>query len=214
MRARARLGLENKNEREPRLYSYVVTHDTGFAPNPFHGYCTLACCKPVIRRTAREDDWVVGLTSRSERIVYAMRVGKTIDFKEYWSLFEEKRSNWTRGDTKAKNGDNIYEPLPDGRFRQRRSQHRKGEAENAKTRARDLSGEKVLVATEFVYFGAEGPSVEANELGFLAIGRGHRCQFTPEERQTFLDWISSQPRYVRNRPARWPRGDETWRDDR
>jgi hypothetical protein len=45
-----------------KLYCYIVTHDTGFSPNPFHGYCTLACCKPTIRRTAKEGDWVVGLT--------------------------------------------------------------------------------------------------------------------------------------------------------
>ena len=28
-----------------RIYAYVVTHDNGFAPNPFHGFCTLATCK-------------------------------------------------------------------------------------------------------------------------------------------------------------------------
>ena len=32
------------------IYEYVMTDDTGFAPNPFYGICTLACCKPVIRR--------------------------------------------------------------------------------------------------------------------------------------------------------------------
>nr|WP_269667332.1 hypothetical protein [Polaromonas naphthalenivorans] len=28
-----------------------MTHDSGFAPNPFHGTLTLATCKPGIRRT-------------------------------------------------------------------------------------------------------------------------------------------------------------------
>ena len=32
-----------------RIYSYVVRYDSGFAPNPFYGYCTLATCKPDIR---------------------------------------------------------------------------------------------------------------------------------------------------------------------
>lgn len=32
-----------------KLYAYVMTYDTGFAPNPFYGVCTLACCKPKIR---------------------------------------------------------------------------------------------------------------------------------------------------------------------
>ena len=27
------------------LFSYVVARDTGFAPNPSGGYCTLANCK-------------------------------------------------------------------------------------------------------------------------------------------------------------------------
>ena len=35
-----------------RLYSYVFDHDYGFAPNPFHGVCTLATCKPSIREHA------------------------------------------------------------------------------------------------------------------------------------------------------------------
>jgi Nucleotide modification associated domain 2 len=29
-----------------KVYSYVVRCDTGFAPNPFWGYCTLAACTP------------------------------------------------------------------------------------------------------------------------------------------------------------------------
>src|SRR5262245_31415483 len=43
-----------------RLYSYVVARDYGFAPNPFYGFCTLATCKPDIRRTADIGDWIVG----------------------------------------------------------------------------------------------------------------------------------------------------------
>jgi hypothetical protein len=29
-----------------RLYTYIIRFDTGFAPNPFYGFCALACCKP------------------------------------------------------------------------------------------------------------------------------------------------------------------------
>lgn len=32
------------------VFSYVVVADTGFAPNPFFGLCTLACCKPQLRK--------------------------------------------------------------------------------------------------------------------------------------------------------------------
>ena len=46
------------------FYVYVVAKDGGFAPNPFHGVCTLACCKPRIRSRARIGDWVLGLTPK------------------------------------------------------------------------------------------------------------------------------------------------------
>ena len=36
-----------------KLFSYVVARDFAFAPNPFHGYCTLATCKPIIRRVTQ-----------------------------------------------------------------------------------------------------------------------------------------------------------------
>lgn len=49
---------------KPTLFSYVIPHDGGSAPNPYFGICTLAICKPVIRRTAKVEDWVVGLGAK------------------------------------------------------------------------------------------------------------------------------------------------------
>jgi hypothetical protein len=43
-----------------RLFTYVITQDGGFAPNPFHGVLTLNCCKPEIRKLAEVGDWVAG----------------------------------------------------------------------------------------------------------------------------------------------------------
>jgi hypothetical protein len=107
-----------------RLYSYVVTHDTGFAPNPFFGYCTLACCKPAIRRSAQVGDWVVGLTpkSRGNRVVYFMRIDETKDsFAAYWMdrRFARKKPRYDKT-IAMKCGDNIYEPKSDGTYRQLR----------------------------------------------------------------------------------------------
>lgn len=51
-----------------RLFSYVVRFDSGFAPNPFYGYCTLATCKPPIRRTALVGDWIIGTGSASQEV--------------------------------------------------------------------------------------------------------------------------------------------------
>jgi hypothetical protein len=59
---------------DKKLYRYIVDHDTGFAPNPYHGYCTLATCKQTIRKTVRIGDWILGLSSKNSgnKIIYAM----------------------------------------------------------------------------------------------------------------------------------------------
>ena len=70
-----------------RLYSYVLTHDTGFAPNPFQEYCTLANCKPAIRRTAQVGDWVVGLSPKASgnKIIYAMKIDEILSYEQYFT---------------------------------------------------------------------------------------------------------------------------------
>ena len=45
-------------------YSYVIKRDFGFAPNPFGEFCTLATCKPVIRKVANVNDWVFGISPK------------------------------------------------------------------------------------------------------------------------------------------------------
>src|SRR5437868_5831197 len=60
-----------------KLSAYIITVDSGFAPNPFGRYCTLACCKPTIRRMAEKDDIVIACASsraaKPGHLVYAMR---------------------------------------------------------------------------------------------------------------------------------------------
>lgn len=48
-----------------RLFAYKMTHDTGFAPNPFWGYLTLATCKPKIREKKRRGIGSPGSPPRS-----------------------------------------------------------------------------------------------------------------------------------------------------
>ena len=56
-------------------------------------------------------------------------------------------------DMKRRFGDNAYEPLANGEYRQHPSRHSKGFTEDAELKRKDLSGEFVLVANDFVYFG-------------------------------------------------------------
>ena len=73
-----------------RLFTYTIPVDDGAAPNPFHGMCSLAICKPGIRRVAKPDDWVAGLGSKnapsgdlSGHLVYAMRVEEVMSMQDY-----------------------------------------------------------------------------------------------------------------------------------
>lgn len=121
-------GLTEDGGRVVRLFSYVVVSDSGFAPNPFWGYCTLAACKPAIRRAAAIGDWVAGLSPKAfgNRLVYAMEVTDKIPIDAYFAdaRFWAKQPDFTRPELVWRQGDNFYEPGPTpGQFRQLRSRH-------------------------------------------------------------------------------------------
>lgn len=77
------------------LYTYRITVDSGDAPNPYGNICSLAICKPSIRRCCKPGDWVVGIVSKTlinkikgnqtevNNILYAMRVTQKLTFEEY-----------------------------------------------------------------------------------------------------------------------------------
>src|SRR5438552_3615065 len=72
------------------LFSYRIPVDDGAAPNPFWGVCSLAICKPRIRKNAKLHDWVVGTGSKnspigdiSTSVVWAMRVTRRVTMRDY-----------------------------------------------------------------------------------------------------------------------------------
>ncbi|HBH28492.1 MAG: hypothetical protein N839_0010695 [Desulfofustis sp. PB-SRB1] len=196
-----------------RLHSYVVAHDTGFAPNPFWGFCTLATCKPVIRRTATIGDWVVGISPkrRGNRVVFAMLVDEILDYVSYYRdhRFACKIPVYSKNGVIWKAGDNIYKPLANGTFRQLRSMHSRGERENPQTKAHDLSGENILIAKKFHYFGASGPELPLH-LTALKVGRAHKNHFTPETIANFVNFIANFPAGLISKPTHWPATDKSW----
>jgi hypothetical protein len=85
----------------PTLFSYVVDHDHGFAPNPYSHYCTLVHCKfggssgrRSIVEMAKVGDWIVGTGGRSKKssgtgtVLYLMRVDEKLPF---WKFLSDKR---------------------------------------------------------------------------------------------------------------------------
>lgn len=195
-----------------RVYSYVVASDSGFAPNPFHGICTLACCKPKVRETASAGDIVVGLSRGGENVVYAMKVDEAITFDEYWARpeFAVKRAGAASATLEDRRGDNIYEPTTRGRFRQLPSVHSMDDGTpDAASMRRDVVPNRVLVAREFAYFGAVAPPLPT-EVRFLRVGRGHRCRFTKVQVDTVAKWFKSLRKGQNGDPHSWPPAPAKW----
>jgi hypothetical protein len=106
------------------LYSYVVDHDTGFAPNPLGGYCTLVHCKfqkstskrPNIVELAEKGDWILGTGGKksagNNRIIYLMRVDEILPFRSYLSdkrfIGRDGRKNRHRGNKFALVSEKFY----------------------------------------------------------------------------------------------------------
>ncbi len=200
-----------------RVYSYVVARDYGFAPNPFHGWCTLATCKPRIRKSAQPGDWIVGTGSgkkgRTGRVVYAIRVEEALTFEQYWRdpRFRRKRPD-LRASRKLAFGDNIYRRARDGSWCQLPSHHsfRDGSANPANVTT-DTGVNRMLAGREFVYWGGSGPPVpdrlrhfgEASE-DLVIGGRNHKCCFSPELIAATVVWLESlTERGVLGRPGDW-----------
>jgi hypothetical protein len=200
-----------------RLFSYVVAQDYGFAPNPFHGLCTLATCKPRIRQIAARGDYIVGTGSARRRrrgyVVYFMRVTDIAKFDVYWSdeRFASKRPNLHSSKMNAF-GDNIYHRDPvGGLWLQENSYHsnQNGSA-NRRNVEHDTKSENVLISSDFVYWGGTGPVVPERFRSYdgvdVCFGRGHRSNWPSEMASEFVSWVCSlnQQGYV-GKPLDWSR---------
>jgi hypothetical protein len=178
-----------------KTYSYVVTSDSGFAPNPLWGYCTLATCKPKIRRVAKKDDWAIGTGSVKNvgncRLIYAMKITEVMKLEDYGEENRFFNKIPSKGIKKEK-GDNIYYRDRNGIIRQRfPSMHSYPERENLKLRERDLKGKNVLIseAGNFYYFGKVAPKIPENLLCLVKKGPNHKCGFQQGMIDSFLRWI-------------------------
>ena len=142
------------------VYSYTVARDYGFAPNPFGGFCTLACCKPKIRKGAKPGDWVIGVGGKDNklvgRVIYAMVVKEALTFREYWSdpRFQSKKPV-PSGTHKGFFGDNIYRWDDDlGEYIQSNSHHSKCDGStNVHNLKKDTGVDRVLISSRYIYFG-------------------------------------------------------------
>ena len=114
--------------RQRKLYSYVVEHDNGHAPNPYFGVCTLCRCKfrehrgkpKNVVELAGVGDWIVGTGGANLKrstghgtFVYAMRVDEKLTRKQYYLDQRFARKKPAGGPYAQMQGDNVQ---PNGTF--------------------------------------------------------------------------------------------------
>ena len=153
-----------------KIWRYVVRYDDGLAPCVENGYLSLACCKPVIRKGAIKDDWVVGFHKKAvgdAMLCYAMRVTEhPIPYMDYWN---DHRFRGRR--------DNIYR-FANGKLEWVRNAF--SDHDDETNHETDRSGRQALVSQEYWYFN-EGESFslydhldEAIVSRLLHAGRGQK----------------------------------------
>ena len=192
------------------VYSYVVARDFGFAPNPFFGTCTLATCKPDIRKAAGVGEWVIGTGSealgRGGCLVFAMKVSQVMSFDDYWNdeRHQAKKANLAASRKQAF-GDNIYHRDAGGAWLQLNSHHSRPDgSRNRNNVDRDTGVNRVLLSDRFSYFGATGPAIPPR-LDIVKRGPGHRCRFSEVLRNQAANWLCSLDPGFHGQPGGWAR---------
>ncbi|WKC35390.1 hypothetical protein QYM18_12960 [Ectopseudomonas chengduensis] len=190
-----------------RLHSYIVARDYGFAPNPFHGVCTLACCKSRIRKSALVGDYIVGLTPRNQgnKICYAMEVTSKMSFDDYWVNpdYQIKKPVFNRS-YKFAVGDNIYYRKDDNSWHQQNSHHTHEDGSPIQENIDTDTGwtDQILISDNFSYWGNEAIELPA-QFNALRVTRGHKNDFSHEFVGSFIAWFRNMPKGLLAVPERW-----------
>ena len=117
--------MKKKGNIMSKILVYRMTHDSGFAPNPFGRYLTLVACTPNhMRANLQKGDWIVGLEAKhlseqrkkarlcekkEQLIIYVAEVSEVLNLNDYFNdlRFQYKKfqkcNNW-----KIRRGDNVY----------------------------------------------------------------------------------------------------------
>jgi hypothetical protein len=190
-----------------KICIYKMTVDTGFAPNPFHGICTLAACTPN-RMNARLDprDYIAGFrkTTNSYGLVFWMNVDGWMDYQDYFTdhRFRLKKPRVT-GTWQERCGDNIYYRKKNGQWHQIPSIHHTDEDEQRK----DLKNHIAYFGTIFSYQGkhAEDSSNQLlNRFHQLLPRRGIKyCRAENMLQPQLLQWLTSFHPGIHGDPKEW-----------
>lgn len=185
------------------LFAYAITRDFGFAPNPFHGICTLATCKPDIRKSAKVGDWVMGIGGSllkpvKGKCICLMRVSEKLSFQDYWgdARFLIKRPS-RNGSRVQMLGDNIYHKDEHDQWAQEDSHHSNPDGSpNLVNLKRDTGRtNQVLVSDYFFYFGRQAITVDLESMNYKRIRNFKKIKLSESiEAKNIITSIISQNR--------------------
>lgn len=178
----------------PRIFRYVVRFDGGSAPRPYGGVCTLAICKPGIRRGAKINDWIIGVRSREhDKIVYVMQVANLKSLGEYWcdAHFPDRRPG------ASPVPDNIYQPDANGNLEQVPN-----EVHDLGNRDTDISGTNALIGVRFWYFGANSPTLPTDLIHLVPYARNYTVDKNrrTDDVKNLEHWLATWPCGVHGDP--------------
>ncbi len=185
-----------------RIYYYILAVDDGFAPCVDNGILSLAICKPAIRRTADQGDWIIGISPKEDehKLVYAANVTRTIPGQKYYTQ-----------ETFRQRGDRIYS-FDGTRFtlRKRRKVHKEADRKRDVGKFPTYQNAVVLKSSRrsFWYYGDEARKIAPAKYPALNrrlnyLQQGHRVQHSPKvhkELLAIIKWLSRQKPGVYGKP--------------
>ncbi len=177
-----------------RFCSYIMRVDSGFAPNPFYGYCTLAACTPNHSGVKlSKGDWIMGTEdiNRGNKLIYAMEVDEVLNFNKYFNdkRFEAKKPTAT-GSWRSTCGDNIYYKDHHDQWTRVRSPHHNTEELFYK----DTKNPFVFISKHFYYFGENAKIIESAYSSLIWTRQGCKCDHNLDVVRAFCDWLKANYR--------------------
>lgn len=206
-----------------RLFSYKLTRDCGFAPNPFWGYLTLATCKPKIRAHKKLGDWIAGFTSKQlgysgidhAKLIYLMNVTEILPLAEYYRD-QRFKNKIPAGPTQAavhRAGDNIYRPLSEWAHESDDFERLENRNHDEKDKKKDISGKNVLISNHFFYFGKNALEIPDNVSPRVPKYQSSHGVRTYDQARiaAFIDYVAQHGQGIHGAPHLWSRKDHSWK---
>ena len=141
-----------------KICFYIMTRDSGFAPNPFHRVCTLAACTPNHMKyppRLEKGDVIAGVfrAGRPARLVYAMMIDEILHLDSYYCDRRFRKKQPRGKGWRSQAGDNIHFRDANGRWQQdERAAHHRKDKHSIDWR-KDVRGNRVYIGRKFIYFG-------------------------------------------------------------